>query len=285
MLWLYLTLAVVAILLLSYYIWYRASGLSWHYQRANIFMLHNVSRNLTPAISTITEARFNKLFARIKSQTDNFGSLEKAIEYIGNETWESCTAFTFDDGYEDIYRIFREKFEPDNIPMTVFMVSGYIGQPPYWDYAHSFMRHLNREELLAMVDSGLVTIGAHTVNHPDLTILSSERKRREIIDSKKQLEDLLGREINYFSYPFGRFDRESIEIVREAGYTAAFGGVPLRAEPNNLFTIPRKPLNVFENFYTLTLKYRSSRLTWMEFSKARVIEMYSALTSRIKGSS
>ena len=247
-------------------------------------MLHNVSRKLTPAISTITESRFDKIFGKIKSQSDNICDLEKAIEYLENDNCEKYTTFTFDDGYEDIYRVFREKFEPQKIPMAIFMVSGFIGQPPYWDYAHSFMRHLNKEELMTMVNSDLVTIGAHTVNHPDLTILSAERKRREIVDSKKQLEDLLGREIKYFSYPFGRFDRESIEIVREAGFKAAFGGVPTRADKNNLFTIPRKPLNVFENFYTLSLKFGSSRLTWMEFSKARVIEMYSALTSRIKGS-
>lgn len=283
MLWPCLILAFILFLLIGFYIWFKSSGLARQYARSDIFMLHNVSRKITPAISTITEKRFNKIYSRIISRSSLISTLEQAVLYLTDSNAEKSTSFTFDDGYEDIYRIFREKFEPDRIPLTVFMVSGFIGLPPYWDYAHSFMRHLNREELNAMIKSGLVTIGAHTVNHPDLTILSTPEKKKEIVDSKKQLEDLVGQEVKYFSYPFGRFDREAVDLVREAGYQAAFGGVPTRVSDNNLFTIPRKPLNVFDNFYTLDMKIRSSRLSWMEFSKARVIEMYSALTSRVKG--
>jgi len=49
-------------------------------------------------------------------------------------------------------------------------------------------------------------------------------QRGEIIQSKESLEGILGHQVQCFSYPFGGksdFNRESIEIVKEAGITTA----------------------------------------------------------------
>ena len=69
-------------------------------------------------------------------------------------------------------------------------------------------------------------IGAHTVSHPILSNLDATTKRREIGDSKRFLETLLGERVELFAYPNGKpgedFDADSVRAVRELGFSAAF---------------------------------------------------------------
>ena len=68
-------------------------------------------------------------------------------------------------------------------------------------------------------------IGAHTHNHPILARLAAGPAHDEIARSKTTLESLLGEPVNLFAYPNGRpgqdYSAESVEIVRELGFTAA----------------------------------------------------------------
>ena len=82
-------------------------------------------------------------------------------------------------------------------------------------------RALNCDELLQLADGGLIEIGAHTRHHPMLPQLSLERQTQEIVSSKQDLEELLGRPINGFAYPNGRADENAKRIVRQAGFAFA----------------------------------------------------------------
>jgi peptidoglycan-N-acetylglucosamine deacetylase len=64
-------------------------------------------------------------------------------------------------------------------------------------------------------------IGAHTLTHPDLTRLSRAAKKDEIEGGKKWLEDVIGKPVAMFCYPFGRFDAEAKGLVAEAGFKGA----------------------------------------------------------------
>lgn len=83
--------------------------------------------------------------------------------------------------------------------------------------------------LQKLAASGLATIGAHTVSHTPLATLSSAEQQREIVESKRQLEELTGRDINVFSYPFGGkgdYNGASVRICREAGFVRAASNFP-----------------------------------------------------------
>lgn len=82
-------------------------------------------------------------------------------------------------------------------------------------------RAMAHEELLQLVDGGLIEIGAHTRHHPMLPRLSLERQRDEIVSSKQDLENLLGRRVNGFAYPNGRATDDAKRIVHEAGFAFA----------------------------------------------------------------
>ena len=64
-------------------------------------------------------------------------------------------------------------------------------------------------------------IGAHTLTHPDLTIVDLDKAREEIAGSRRWLQDLTGQPINAFCYPRGRFTPQVRQIVIDAGFTVA----------------------------------------------------------------
>ena len=59
-----------------------------------------------------------------------------------------------------------------------------------------------------------IEIGAHTLTHPDLTRLGNDDVEREILGSRRRLEDFLGKAVDAFCYPFGRYDDRSLAAAR-----------------------------------------------------------------------
>jgi peptidoglycan/xylan/chitin deacetylase (PgdA/CDA1 family) len=73
---------------------------------------------------------------------------------------------------------------------------------------------------LAALDPALVTIGSHTLTHPILTTLTAEEIDRELRESRRILEQKLGREIPFFCYPNGSYDQRVHQAVKN-NYSAA----------------------------------------------------------------
>lgn len=85
-------------------------------------------------------------------------------------------------------------------------------------------RALTPDEIVRLADGGLVEIGAHTVNHPPLAQLPAQAQRQEVAASKKDLEEVTGRLIASFAYPYGLcgdYSSLTTELVREAGFARA----------------------------------------------------------------
>jgi peptidoglycan/xylan/chitin deacetylase (PgdA/CDA1 family) len=81
-------------------------------------------------------------------------------------------------------------------------------------------------EMIRSMAAQCFEIGAHTVSHPILTSLGDDAARHEIVQSKRDLEAITGTPIRYFAYPNGKFgkdfDERHVEMVRAAGFAAAF---------------------------------------------------------------
>jgi peptidoglycan/xylan/chitin deacetylase (PgdA/CDA1 family) len=78
-------------------------------------------------------------------------------------------------------------------------------------------RAMTRDELCALAVDGLVQIGSHTVTHPNLLSLPEGMRRAEIEQGKQDLEEIVNRRVVSFAYPFGAYDRGTVEAVRRAG--------------------------------------------------------------------
>ena len=105
-------------------------------------------------------------------------------------------------------------------------------------------RLMLREEQIANCDSPNIAFGAHTISHPILMNLTEQQCRVEIEESKRILSDWVNAPIDYFAYPNGRygvdFSNREMNIVRDAGYSAAFSTEWGAARSgSNLFAMPR----------------------------------------------
>ncbi len=82
-------------------------------------------------------------------------------------------------------------------------------------------RPMTLEELRQFEESNILSIGAHTVHHPFLSAHHHDIQQREIMNSKKYLEDILNHPIKTFAYPFGNFNKQTLKLVEKAGFTCA----------------------------------------------------------------
>lgn len=113
-----------------------------------------------------------------------------------------------------------------------------------WANAEPVTRHNYRsllsEELSLLGQGELVEIGAHTVTHPFLSAQSTELQRYEVRQSKAALEEMIDRPVTSFSYPFGNYSAETVELVQSAGFDCACSTVQdLVWRQSNSFQLPR----------------------------------------------
>lgn len=132
---------------------------------------------------------------------------------------DQAVLITIDDGYDDTYSKAWPIFQEFGYPFAFFVYTDYIGVGG---------RSISWEELKEMAEAG-VTIGSHSVSHANLAKRdgrSDEAYRafleKEMVDSKKLLEEKLGIDVKTFVYPYGINNEEVRKVGEEAGYEALF---------------------------------------------------------------
>ena len=82
-------------------------------------------------------------------------------------------------------------------------------------------------------------IGAHTLTHPNLPLLSTKDALKEIKGSKDWLEEVVDKEVPFFCYPFGYYNESVAGVVQDAGFKGARTTVAGKTDmPNAAFEIP-----------------------------------------------
>jgi len=103
---------------------------------------------------------------------------------------------------------------------------------------HDLFDGMGLEGLRVCAEDPLVTIGSHTMNHPDLRASEDGALRFELEESRRFLEAQLATPVDYFAYPFGLYDERVLIATRAAGYRAAFVEAS-RGVGDRRFEIPR----------------------------------------------
>ena len=143
-----------------------------------------------------------------------FVSMAEYVERCedGRLDW-GVVSVTFDDGWLDNYHYAYPILNDLGIPATIFVVSG--------EMAHvSNQRRISDMQMRELAGNGM-TIGAHSRTHQNLAGLSDVSLRAETEGCKDDLEQRLGRAVEYLAYPGGRFSRRVVEASECAGFKAA----------------------------------------------------------------
>ncbi|HWW01001.1 MAG TPA: polysaccharide deacetylase family protein [Candidatus Acidoferrum sp.] len=129
---------------------------------------------------------------------------------------------TFDDGYVNVLSNGLEPLATTPFKAIQFLVADLLGKCNEWDVplGEAPEPMMNQTQVREWLAAGH-DIGSHTLTHPFLTQVPPRQAQEEITASRKKLEDLFGRPIEHFCYPYGDWDGTVRDMVRSAGYKTA----------------------------------------------------------------
>ncbi|MDQ6846852.1 MAG: polysaccharide deacetylase family protein [Candidatus Dormibacteraeota bacterium] len=179
---------------------------------------------------TVHPSRFEEQMRWLAAHRDTLPTVDVERAAAPARQWpHRCVAVTIDDAWEDVYRNGLVVMAELKLPVTLYVPSKLIGTPEY----------MTREQVLECAAAGL-TIGGHTRSHADLRKVDHNTLESELRGGREDLEDLMGRAVTQFAYPFGHFDARARAAVIGAGYTSAITTRRGWARPGvDPFTIPR----------------------------------------------
>ncbi|HBF35034.1 TPA: hypothetical protein DDW35_10790 [Candidatus Sumerlaeota bacterium] len=125
------------------------------------------------------------------------------------------TLLTFDDGWKSDYDVAFPLLRAKGVSAIFFITTDWVGTPGYVTW----------EQLREMADAGM-GIGSHGKTHRFLSTLTPLEQRLELADSRKVLEEKLGREIRALSLPGGRSNADTLATARDCGYKTVFTSSP-----------------------------------------------------------
>jgi peptidoglycan/xylan/chitin deacetylase (PgdA/CDA1 family) len=119
----------------------------------------------------------------------------------------NSVAITFDDGSETDLITAAPLLRERGFNATFYVTTGFLGKPGYLSPAQ--LRELSAQGF---------EIGCHSMTHAYLDDLGQSDLRREITEAGKILDDLIGKRVEHFSCPGGRYSAKAMTTAREAGY-------------------------------------------------------------------
>jgi peptidoglycan/xylan/chitin deacetylase (PgdA/CDA1 family) len=139
---------------------------------------------------------------------------------------------TIDDGHPSVIDNAAAIFARYSIPYAVYVIPGRIGRKD----------HMSKIQLRDLATRG-AHIGSHSMTHRSVAGLPISDLTYELSDSKKAIEDIIGRSVTSFAYPFGTlldFDCAAAMALRKAGYEFGFTSQHGAVTPGqDLMTLPR----------------------------------------------
>nr|WP_206370389.1 polysaccharide deacetylase family protein [Solimonas marina] len=167
-----------------------------------------------------------------------------------------AVVLSFDDGCDNFHEYALPVLEAFGYPAIVYAIAGMTGGQGEWLAAvgHPIPSLMDAARLRELPARG-VEVGSHAWSHIRLAGQSTEVLAHEIGDSRKQLEDLLGRAVTHFCYPYGSHDLNVLDATAAAGYTSAVtcqrGAATAAFDP---LALPRKGISFGDDMFGFAWK-------------------------------
>ncbi|MEK7502180.1 MAG: polysaccharide deacetylase family protein [Patescibacteria group bacterium] len=123
---------------------------------------------------------------------------------------------TIDDGYKDAFEYAFPILQKYRITANFMIATGLTGGED----------NMSWDQISQIKQSGLAYFVNHTWSHYAVSNGSADKIQYEIQTGKKQLEEHTGQSVNIFAYPYGSFNNNAIEILKNNGFIGAFSTIP-----------------------------------------------------------
>jgi peptidoglycan/xylan/chitin deacetylase (PgdA/CDA1 family) len=179
---------------------------------------------------TVTPANFAQQMKALSDEGYHSILPDQLYEYLVHDAPlpTNPIMITFDDTRGEQYSLGAAEMKKYGFKGVFFVMTVSIGRPNY----------LTKEQIKSLADSGN-TVAAHTWDHHMVTKYAGEDWNTQLIKPKKKLEDIIGKPVTYFAYPFGLWNKEAIPQIKKSGYQMAFILSTKRDSIDPLYTIRR----------------------------------------------
>ena len=194
-----------------------------------ILMYHSISPASVATAQyrpfTVSPARFAEQMAYLSAQHYTPITVTQLVAGRcsgGDQLPQKPVVLTFDDGFADFYTAALPILTQYSFVATLFVTTAFVNATSRWlqKEGETARPMLTWEQLSELPEHG-IECGAHSHSHAQLDVLPYAGAKAEIEQSKKCLEDRLGRAVTSFAYPFGYQTAQIRQMVQAAGFTAA----------------------------------------------------------------
>jgi len=207
------------------------------YQVVPVLCYHRFADHCDASLCTPSDL-FERQMAYLEKNDYNVISMADFLDFVSyrGSIPHKAVVITMDDGYSSAYEIAFPILKKHGFTATLFVYTDFVGTSKSavtWD------------QLRTMKAAGF-EIGSHSLSHCDLTKAKEgesdeaylERVRKELLLSKKILDEKLDQSTAYLAFPYGEFNQRILSLCEEAGYRLGFsvkqGGNAFFAHPLNL---------------------------------------------------
>jgi peptidoglycan/xylan/chitin deacetylase (PgdA/CDA1 family) len=215
---------------------YEPGGLTHKgYRTVPILAYHQLTRT-RPSRMAVLQTDFELQMAYLKHYHWRVITLQQFADFLKlkGQVPERSVVITFDDGWASTYHIALPILRRYGYKATLFVTMGLIGHDK---------KALTWKEVQALQASGMVDVQCHTQTHSNLADPAGRDLKAylayladELIASKAELKQRIGKECRYLAYPYGAENHLVVAMAQKAGYRAAF-------------TVDRGPNPFFVNDY------------------------------------
>ena len=203
------------------------------------------------SVISISPEKFRSQMYHLRDKNFNVISLEDIVTALDKKIPlpPRSIAITFDDGFKNFYEIAYPILKKCGFTVTVFLVPRHCGKNNKWQGQPKgipILELLDWEQVREMADNGM-DFGAHTMNHTDLLNLSLEQAREEIVNSKLIIEKYLDKSVQFFAYPFGRFNNEVKTIIQDVFSGACSVELDFVNVNSDVYALPRIEMYYFSD--------------------------------------
>lgn len=241
-------------------------------RRVPILMYHQITPAPHPAFRkyAITPAVFARQMRWIARNGFVPVRLGDAFGIDARDLPEKPLVITFDDGFSDCNEHAVPILASRGFTATFFVVAGLAGKRSEWLVRERGLEYplMDWPAVRQLVDDGF-ECGAHSMSHPRLAELSAGACHRELQDSRREIEDHIGRAVRHVAYPFGSFSASVRDIAAACGYRS---GCTVRAgvasTADDPLALARVPVNGTDGPLEFTRSLDRTQPIWKAAARA-----------------
>jgi len=214
-----------------------ASAPAFAASSAVVFMYHRFGESKHPS-TNVTMAQFKTHLEYLDDNDFNVMSLPDILERLqnGDSLPDKTVAITIDDAYLSVYEKAWPLFEDYDYPFTLFVATDAIDR--------RFSDYMSWDQIEDLADEDLVTIGSQGAAHFHYPFRGPTAVKKDISQSNERIEDETDVAPKLFAYPYGEYSADVVQIMKDFGFTAAFGqhsGAVFAG--SDMYALPRFALN------------------------------------------